>query len=70
MTMMQTSGWHSMQDKIRGIKVEETRKINQETQNLIQSYFRKNTQELLAKAIISLDKNSNKKNRYFVKSII
>lgn len=68
--MQKTAGWHSMQDKIRGIQVEETRKINQETQNLIQSYFRKNTQELLAKAVISLDKNSNQKNRYFVKSII
>ena len=67
--MKQVSGYHVMRNKIRGVRnLRETRKMNQETNTVIQRFFKGNSKECLAYMLISLD--GSEKNKYFTKSFV
>ena len=69
MTMVKTAGYHTMRDKIRGIRsLRETRKMDQETNSVIQRFFNGDSEKCLAYMVISLD--GSKKNEYFTQSFV
>jgi hypothetical protein len=67
--MNQVKGFHVMRNKIRGVRnLRETRKTDQETNSVIQEFFKGDSEKCLAYMIISLD--GSKKNKYFTRSFV